>query len=82
MSRGEEHDAAETKIGFDPKNAGLIFDSINSHLLAMLANAVWPTDNKKRMIVQKTPLVPLQGATLNCGLYSIYFVACMLLRKE
>ena len=49
----------------------------------MLANAIWPSPGvKQREIVQKTPLVPHQGATLDCGVFSIIHFASLVTRTD
>jgi hypothetical protein len=51
------------------------------HVVALLAQIFWPEDmSKPRAVVQRFPLVPHQGSTNNCGVYNIYFLACLQLR--
>jgi Ulp1 family protease len=43
----------------------------------MLADACWPVPGgaKQRKIVQKLPLVPHQGYTLDCGVFTVIYFA-------
>ena len=56
---------------------GLAFDGFNACFIAMLANACWPVPSgaKQRTIVQKLPLVPHQGYTNDCGVFTVIYFA-------
>lgn len=58
----------------------VVHDGYLRYLFAVLAQMFWPEDmTKPRRVVQKFPLVPHQGATNNCGVYTFYFLASLYL---
>ena len=58
----------------------VVHDGYLRYLFAMIAQMFWPEDmTKPRRVVQKFPLVPHQGLTNNCGVYTFYFLACLYL---
>ena len=80
---GAEYDKSTGKLQalIDPD---LVFDGFNACLIAMIADACWPLQGGARHqeIVQRTPLVPHQGYTNDCGVFTVIYFAGLFLKTD
>jgi Ulp1 family protease len=52
-------------------------------MIALLADACWPLPGaKQRTIVQKLPLVPHQGYTQDCGVFTVIYFAGLFFQTD
>ena len=79
---GLDEDVAEQTL-WSNCDRNSIFNGFNSFMIAVLANACWPEEcANQREIVQRTPLVPHQGYTLDCGVHALIHFANLTLHTD
>jgi len=62
----------------------VVLDGYMKYVCAVLAQIFWPEPivSEPRRVVQRFPLMPHQGATLDCGVHTFYYLAALHVRPQ
>ena len=62
----------------------VVLDGYMKYVCAVLAQTFWPEPivAEPRRVIQRFPLMPHQGATLDCGVHVFYYLAALYARPQ